>query len=194
MINRSLLTLNDTGVALTGEAPARPPGLQGYLGMAFIAFWLIGWLVGELTALSAVAPTLPLPRIPGISLTSTTSPKGPAELFLWVWLGIWTIGGVAAIWMLISWAIGRVHVRFSDSGVECWQSPIGRRIHIPGEAVQYITLNAGAIMEESGARGRLIVHQGDNKTVGLLASLSVDEAQTIIDTLRGRFRELPVRP
>ncbi len=194
MINQGRLTLQDTGSRLTVDAPVRPHGPLGYFGMVFIACWLIGWLGGELTVISALAPSWDLPRIPGFSFTPSLPAQGPVSLFLVAWLLVWTLGGLAAVWMLISWAIGRVHLNFSDAGIEAWQSPFGRRLQIPAESVQYITLNAGSLMEDRGARGRLIVHHSDEKTTGLLASASVEEAQAVIDALRGRFRELPVKP
>jgi hypothetical protein len=53
---------------------------------AFVALWLCGWSVGWVTVAGEIA-------------------AGKANLFLVAWIGLWTIGGGAAIWSL--WTVLR---------------------------------------------------------------------------------------
>lgn len=68
------------------------PSKKNYFITAFLGFWLCGWLVGEIVALTQVA-----------KITQVNSDNIP-ELFIVVWLCGWTVGGIFAIrtflWMI----------------------------------------------------------------------------------------------
>ena len=59
------------------------PPKRNYFIIAFLSFWLCGWLMGELFALGA--------------LTGLFNEMGGAGMFLFVWLAGWTLGGLFAI-------------------------------------------------------------------------------------------------
>ncbi|HEX7512218.1 MAG TPA: hypothetical protein VF464_02505, partial [Candidatus Methylomirabilis sp.] len=67
------------------------PAGRNLFAVVFLGVWLVGWLVGEVTAIAGLA---------GI----TSAGNVAADLFLLVWLTFWTIGGCFAaytwLWML----------------------------------------------------------------------------------------------
>lgn len=69
------------------------PSKKNWLIIAFMTFWLCGWLLGELTVISILT---------GSYFESDT---GTSSAFLIIWLIGWTIGGFFAIrsyrWMII---------------------------------------------------------------------------------------------
>ena len=78
-------TINPTFDGLEIIIPAK----RNLFVVAFLGFWLCGWLFGELFVLGAIL--------------SGGIPTGPG-LFMLVWLGMWTVGGLFAIsvfwWMI----------------------------------------------------------------------------------------------
>ena len=89
-------------------------GVGRFIGAAFLAFWLVGWAVGEGFALWMLAV--------GARALLTGEPPGAGhqplglegalagEVFLAVWLTFWTIGGLAAGGELLRLLFGRDRV------------------------------------------------------------------------------------
>lgn len=77
--------LNDTFDGMEIIIPAQ----RYWFAVAFLAFWLCGWVFGEVMAAG--------------TLLSGGAPGG-VNIFLFVWLGAWTIGGFFALsmfwWMI----------------------------------------------------------------------------------------------
>ena len=65
------------------------PTKRNFFLLVFLPAWLVGWAMGWGAAFS--------------QLTSSSA-KGPPELFLVAWLVAWTAGGVFAIWAL-AWSL-----------------------------------------------------------------------------------------
>jgi len=63
------------------------PAAKSWLVILFIGFWLCGWVFGEVSVIRQLA--------------SGKTPASGGSLFLFGWLGAWTVGGCAAIcfWM-----------------------------------------------------------------------------------------------
>ncbi|MCP9859925.1 MULTISPECIES: hypothetical protein [unclassified Cyanobium] len=72
----------------------RPLGPGRFFVAAFLAFWLCGWLAGEVFAVSLLWKLLS---------TFLTTGQGtlPATLFLLVWVSFWSVGGAAALHHLV---------------------------------------------------------------------------------------------
>jgi hypothetical protein len=70
-------------------APVRWPRLLRYAVAAILTFWLWGWALGWYGAAREIARGGPLLQ----------------QLFLLGWLGVWTVAGLANLWML--WALLR---------------------------------------------------------------------------------------
>jgi hypothetical protein len=119
------------------EVRLRRRGIGRYFGATFLALWLCGWVVGEVFALGVLAWG-------GVALV-TGDPPGPNQealelataaatgVFLLVWLGFWTLGGIAAATELLRelWGEDRL-VATSDGLLVEWRAgPFGRRRTIP---------------------------------------------------------------
>lgn len=84
--------------ALDLTLDVRQPGRLASAG--FIAFWLCGWVVGELGALFAL-----------VTGNFGQSLELAAPAFLMLWLLLWTFGGIAAARKLVELLSSRVHLR-----------------------------------------------------------------------------------
>lgn len=108
------------------SAALRASGAGRYAEAAFLAVWLAAWLLGEIIALVFLAALLrsvlgaaigtPWP-IPGGEWIADGS-AAFALSFILVWLGIWTVGGIAAIDELLRSVAGEDTVSITPTGVE----------------------------------------------------------------------------
>ncbi len=76
----SAISLTDAPSGRLVTIPHPKASRARYFPMTFLAFWLCGWLLGEVTVLSQLL----------------TRPFEAASLFLVVWLCVWTVGGAFA--------------------------------------------------------------------------------------------------
>ena len=73
--------------------------------IAFLCFWLVGWVVGEVVAITVL-----LGGGRGIG-----NPAGIGErFFIGAWLGVWTLGGVAAMYCVLAMLVGREILTIDD--------------------------------------------------------------------------------
>ncbi|MCP9833442.1 MULTISPECIES: hypothetical protein [unclassified Cyanobium] len=88
----------------------RPLGPGRFFMAAFLAFWLCGWLAGEVFALSLLWRFLS-------TFLSTGQGALPAALFLLVWVSFWSVGGAAALHHLLRaiWSEDRLSVAADGS-------------------------------------------------------------------------------
>src|SRR5262252_5066551 len=85
-------------------------GFGRFFGAPFLAAWLAGWAVGEFFALSVIFKGVR--SILGGHSHAGAHPVGVGMalgggLFLLVWLGLWTLGGLAAGSQLLRMLFGR---------------------------------------------------------------------------------------
>src|SRR5215469_780872 len=84
------------------EVVLRSTGFPRFFGAGFLGVWLTGWFVGETFALwmlTAGAWSFLTGHPPGAKHEPVSLGVAVAGgLFLIFWLGLWTVGGVAAIW------------------------------------------------------------------------------------------------
>lgn len=89
-----------TGRATMSESPdgllITIPAKKNWFVILFMAFWLVGWFFGEVTAIQQIIRG----HLPHGTNLKGGLPIG-VNLFLLVWLGGWTIGGAFA---LITWS------------------------------------------------------------------------------------------
>ena len=103
----------------------RPSGIGRYVTAAFLSVWLVGWIVGEVFAItmlgvlfSSVAGAFS-EHLPAWSADLVTSGGVAfALLFLLFWLTFWTIGGIAALTHLMRSLVGEDVIGLTDSGFE----------------------------------------------------------------------------
>ena len=111
----------------------RPVGPGRFFVAGFLSFWLCGWLAGEVFALCV------LWRILGAFLAGGEGAALPVALFLLVWLGLWTLGGAAAMRELLRalWSEDRLTVA-PDGGLErrVQRGPFRRRQALSGREIR----------------------------------------------------------
>ena len=103
----------------------RPSGIGRYVTAAFLSVWLVGWIVGEVFAItmlgaifSSVAGAFS-EHLPAWSADLVTSGGAAfALLFLLFWLTFWTIGGIVALTHLMRSLVGVDVIGLTDSGFE----------------------------------------------------------------------------
>lgn len=86
------------------------PSKKQWFQILFIGFWLVGWAFFEFF----VAGVL----INGIGV-------GGPGLFMIAWLGMWTIGGGFALYILLWQLLGREMILVSNSGITTSRSLLG---------------------------------------------------------------------
>jgi hypothetical protein len=103
------------------EAQLRIAGIGRFIGVAFLTFWLTGWVIGEAVALWLLGKgswSLFTGQLLNSGQKSTElSAALAAGLFLVVWLVLWTVGGVAAFRELLRLLFGRDTVRAGTDGL-----------------------------------------------------------------------------
>ncbi len=114
------------------QARVRPEGRSRYFGAAFLAFWLCGWVVGEVFALGILAGGLwtlitGTPPHPHFD-TVRGAALWPVAGFLLLWLTLWTYGGIAAGWTLLRllWGEDRITLRADVLRLERRAAPLRR--------------------------------------------------------------------
>lgn len=139
-------------------ARLRPRGAGRFGGAAFLAFWLVGWAIGEVVALGillAGARRL----LGGRPLTNDGEPmtlEGAmlAGGFLLVWLTFWTIGGWAAWRELLRLTWFEQLFRVGPEGLFTVDKlgPFRKRRHLPRGAPLrlYLLARPGALMADAG--------------------------------------------
>lgn len=113
----------------------RPHGWTRYAVAAFLSFWLVGWLAGELLVLKALLSLIGIAvEIPFVDSDTTAVPGDLSGLalvaFLVVWFVFWTFGGVAAISLALRLLFGRDVIELAPDGWTVRQmiGPLGRSV------------------------------------------------------------------
>jgi hypothetical protein len=175
------------GLEVTGDwqgtrVTLRPRGAGRWLVVGFLGFWLCGWAMGEIFALTALLSGLGLPLFKGP--WGDWGGFGPtAALFLLFWLTFWTLGGIMAFTTALRTGWGRDVLTFRTGELSLRQGvgPFGRtRVFEPGS------------VRSLGLRGKddALTAEVEGKTVVLSTLGTVEERRWLLDTLR-RTLSLP---
>ena len=126
------------------EARLLPRGAGRFVAAGFLGFWLCGWAVGEVFALTflfmgARALITGEPPRPGAGPLA----PGPALAvggFLLVWLTLWTFGGIAAMGELLRslWSDDRVAVGPDGLTVRHRIGPFRSRRGVPRDQLRWV--------------------------------------------------------
>ncbi len=104
------------------EARLKSRGRGRFFSAGFLAFWLVGWVIGEAIALWSLgvgAWSLITGRPPEAGRNPLeVAPALAMGLFLLVWLSLWTFGGIAAIYELMRVLWSRDRLVVNPSGFE----------------------------------------------------------------------------
>ena len=101
-IGKGRAKINDTMNGLEIVIPSK----KSFFTIAFIPFWLVGWLFGEVTVIGTLFRALFVP---------SEESAGAPSLFMLVWLILWTVGGAFAIYTLL-WNIKGKEIISVNSG------------------------------------------------------------------------------
>lgn len=168
----------------------RAQGLGRFAEAAFLAFWLLGWLVGEVVALGVLGHGLLA------LLRGAPQPAGAAALpigaaaaiggFLLLWLGLWTLGGIAALHQLLLclWAQDRLSLEGECLVRRRRLGPFRSRRSWPREQIHRIHVRDG------GSGGRPLMAQLARGSVCLTDLGTPAERQEAAVLLR-RWLQLP---
>lgn len=122
---RTLLDITSMKLERTSEglnAELRVTGISRYFGAAFLAFWLVGWAVGEaivlwILAVGAWSLFTGRPPEPGRQPFAPAAAL-PTGLFLLFWVTLWTFGGLMAVRELLRLLFGRDRMLATEGGLE----------------------------------------------------------------------------
>jgi hypothetical protein len=166
---RSSVSETAEGLEITIPAP------RHWFVLAFLAVWLTGWAFGELSALQ--------------SLYSSRDSILAAG-FLLFWLVGWTVGGAVAGYFFLWMAVGRerILVRADTIMIRREIIGLGRIRSYDLSAVRNLRVQKPT----RGAKGNrigwgLIAFESGGQTVRFGMVFSKEEAQMIVDRIKGRF-------
>ena len=133
----------------------RPSGIGRWVSVAFLTFWLAGWVVGEAFGLTILLATLGatagfsihgLPRVP--------SGGAGAAMFAFavVWVGFWTLGGVGAASAVLSMVWGVDRILYDGAGVRrvSRTGPFTRTRDFARDEVRGVSLRRTSLVLETG--------------------------------------------
>lgn len=175
----SRITIADTAVGLRIVIPGR----RSWFVICFLAFWLCGWAVAEVMVANQF-------------MKGDSPPEG--ELFMLAWFGVWTVGGVVAIyawlWQLIGKEIVTVHGQtfttrrdIGGLGFDKEYSLVQMR-DLRMRFVAASPLEISSSFQLWGIGGGVIAFDYGTRTIRFGAGLDEAETKQILMELNKRFR------
>jgi len=160
------------------------PAKKSYFVIFFLAFWLVGWAFGEISAIGALLDS---------------ENKAPT-LFLSAWLGAWTIGGAFAIlawlWNIKGKEVVRVdgielkHIRDFVLFKRSKEYELAHIKELRANTSNTSMFNINAGMEFWGFTGGSIAFDYGHSTHKFGAGLDEAEAKHIAETIKNRYKIL----
>lgn len=164
------------------------PVRRHFFPLLFLGVWLVGWLMGETTAIRQIF---------------SDRPGGPAA-FLLLWLILWTAGGGVAAYLWLWMLVGKERILMGASALHMKHDVLGLGRVRTYELLKIRNLRVapppaaprgtGVMVGLPGVAGGLIAFEHAGKTVRFGASIDEIEARTIVERMRQRhsFPEAPV--
>jgi hypothetical protein len=172
---RSTITGGPEGLEMVIQAR------RNLLVLLFLGVWLVGWLMGEVTAITQLFSG------------RGTRPEG----FLLLWLILWTGGGLFAaytwLWMLIGkerilMGTSRLHVRRDVLGLGQTQTYEFHKVQNLRVAPQPPgPRDMGVALRLAGLAGGLIAFEYQGKTIRFGAGIDETEARMMVERMKQRF-------
>ena len=163
------------------------PAQRNLVVLVFLGIWLVGWVTGEVTTLAELLK------------------DGPrrSEGLMFLWLALWTVGGVFAAYMWLWMLVGKERILMGTSTLRLKRDVLG--LGTPRTYELFRIRNLRVATRPVGPRdtvvtprlarlvGGLIAFQYEGQTVRFGASIDEGEAQMIVERMRQRhaFPELP---
>jgi hypothetical protein len=172
------------------------PSRKNWFIILFIGFWLIGWAVGEVSVIGILSAGVIKALNNGIPEISKNGPGAFGGLFLFAWLGGWTVGGAFAIyaWLWQVKGIERISISTNALIVEKLV-PIWKRkkeYHLKDVVALRLSHSSPSMFTMSGSMefwgmpgGRLAFDYGA-KTVQFGSGIDEAEAKFLIEDIENR--------
>ena len=178
----------------------RSCGPMRFVGAGFLLFWLCGWLAGECFALWFLGNGL-VAVMSGSPFLSGKSPVqlGPAIAvggFLLLWLGLWTVGGIAAIREFLRLVAGEDRLSAEGGGLTVVhrRGPFQSRREYPRDTLRRLYLTpGGCALAVDSSRGAIelsrlgSLEERDNAAKTLRSELGLSDS----DATESNASELP---
>lgn len=181
----SRVTIADTSEGLRVAIPCR----RSWFVILFLAFWLCGWAVAEIM----VAKQL---------LDGDAPPEG--EFFMLAWFGVWTVGGVLAIYAWLWQVMGKEIVTVRGQTFKIRRDIAGFGFDKEYNLVQMRDLRVGYVefnpmdfsssLQLWGVGGGVIAFDCGERTYRFGAGLDEAEATQVVTAIKQRFRIPESRP
>lgn len=166
----------------TSDLQITIPAKKSYLLILFLSFWLVGWAVGEVTALAMIL--------------KTETPK----LFMLAWLGAWTVGGAFAMYIWLWNVMGQEIINLSNTELRhVRRLPVFQRSKeydlsavskLRVQAQNSSMFSAHAAMEFWGISGGSVMFDYGHSTHKFGVQLDEAEANHIVTIIKQRYKNL----
>lgn len=174
----SRITIADTAEGLRIGMPCR----RSWFVICFLAFWLCGWAVAEVMVARQF-------------MKGDSPPEG--ELFMLAWFGVWTVGGVVAIYAWLWQLMGKEILTARGQTFNIRRDIGGFGFDREYNLVQMRDLRIGSVgaspldfsssFQLWGVGGGVIVFNYGGRTVRFGASLDEAEAKQVVTAINRRF-------
>jgi len=157
------------------------PTRKRWFDLLFAPVWLVGWAMGEYSALGAIFG----------------EPDGPTPWFLVLWLVIWTFGGVAVLGAFVYGAFGREVIEAAGGTLRVRREALGlgRTLEYAAHDVRRVRVSPapndsfswpGGLQSWGSGRG-LIAFDHGARTIRFCGGVEEAEAERIAGLLRERL-------
>jgi hypothetical protein len=175
----SRITIVDTSQGLRIVMPCR----RSWFVILFLGFWICGWAVGEVTVSRQF-------------LQGDAPPDG--EVFMLTWLGVWTIGGLFAIyawlWQMVGKEILTVHgqkfrTRRDIAGVGFDKDyDLVQMRDLRMQLSGFSPIDLSSSLQLWGVGGGVIAFDYGARTYRFGAGLDEAEAKQVVTAIKQRYR------
>jgi len=163
------------------------PAQRNLVVVLFLGVWLAGWVMGELTTLADFLKG---------------GPRRP-EGYVLLWLTLWTVGGVFAVYMWLWMLVGKERILMGTSALRLKRDVLGLgptrsyellRVYNLRVATKPASPRDTAVTPRLASLiGGLIAFEYEGKTIRFGAALDEAGAQMIVERMRQRYA-FPERP
>ena len=175
----SRITITDTSRGLRIVMPCR----RSWLVICFLGFWICGWAVAEV-------------MIPMQLFQGNAPPEG--ESFMLVWFGVWTVGGLLAIYAWLWQLMGKEMVIVHGQTFRTRRDIGGFGFDKEYDLLQMRDLRVGQVgfnplefsssLQLWGVGGGVIAFEYGAKTYRFGAGLDEAEAKQAVTAIKQRYR------
>jgi len=175
----SQITIMDTSQGLRVVIPCR----RSWFVICFLGFWICGWAVAEV-------------KVAMQFLNGDAPPEG--EFFMLAWFGVWTVGGVLAIYALLWQVLGKeivtVHGQMFTIQRDLAGFTFGKEydlLHMRDLRIGQVGFNPldlSSSLQLWGIGGGVIAFDSGAKTHRFGAGLDEAEAKQVVAAIKKRCR------